>query len=562
MEEWRMSYLSVLNVSKTYSYTTVLNGVSLVLNGGQRIGLVGANGVGKSTLLKIITGEVEADSGSVTFSPGMRVGYLAQVIDAADDKTLHTLIADSQHHLVALERRMRALESQMAHDSSAMLEYGDVAEQFERGGGYALDSRVDAVLDGLGVGHIARDRLFVTLSGGEKSRVALATLLLQAPDVLLLDEPTNHLDFAAMAWLEDTLRAYRGAVMIVSHDRLFLNRTVTAIVEIDEHSRSSKTYAGDYDSYLRAKRAERRKWEQDFARQQETIKMLRMEIKVTARRNDNYRTPSDGDKFIPFGKKQNHDDTVAKRVHSAEEKLRRIEADPVARPPEPLHFHAGFAPQMLKGRHPLVVNGLGKQFGARRVLEDVTFTLGAQDRVVIVGVNGAGKSTLLKLLACVEQPDTGAVTLNPAVRLGYLDQEGERLNDAQTVFEAYAEGLPESEQQLKATLLKSGLFRYDEFDLRVGQLSTGQRRKLQIARLIAARSNLLMLDEPTNHVSFDVLESLEDALELFPGPILAVSHDRRFIDRIARMGGQVWTLHDGRLSQHAASSYNLQSALP
>jgi macrolide transport system ATP-binding/permease protein len=548
-----LSYLSVLNVSKTYGYTTVLSGVSLVLNQGQRIGLVGANGVGKSTLLKIITREVEADSGAVTCSPGMQLGYLAQVIDSADNQTLDDMIAHSMRHLYQLESRMRELETFMAEGGAfldtAMIEYGDVSEQFERYGGYELDSRVDAVLNGLGVGHIARNRLFETLSGGEKSRVALAMLLLQAPDVLLLDEPTNHLDFSAMTWLEDTLQTYRGAVMIVSHDRLFLNRTITAIVEIDEHSRTSKTYAGNYDSYTAAKRTERRKWEQVFERQQEEIKMLRLAIKETARRNDNYRTHSDNDKHVLYAKKQTHAETVSKRIHTAEEKLKRIEADPIPRPPEPLQFHPDFDPQSLKGRHPLVVNSLSKAFGEKCVLDKISFTLGARDRVVIVGVNGAGKSTLLKLIVGVETLGNGTVYINPAVRIGYLDQEGEGLNPAHTVFEAYAHGLPEPEQQLKATLLKSGLFRYEEFERRVSQLSSGQLRKLQIARIIAARANLLLLDEPTNHVSFDVLEALEEALSAFPGPILAVSHDRRFITRMEQMGGQVWELHEGQLRQ-------------
>lgn len=554
--------LTILNVTKSYSHTTILGGVSFSLNAGQRIGLVGANGVGKSTLLKIITGEVEADSGSVTLAPGRKIGYLAQAIDGEGDQTLAELIADSLRHLHELERQMRDLERRMTHLSgaaldAAMREYGNAAEQFERYGGYEMDAQVDAVLNGLGVGHIPRERVFATLSGGEKSRVALALLLLQAPDVLLLDEPTNHLDFAALDWLENTLQSYRGAILIVSHDRQFLNHTVTAIVEIDEHARTSKTYAGNYDSYIRAKQMERRKWQEDFERQQEEIKALRIEIKVTAHRNSNFRVATDGDKMALKARRENHADTVSRRVRSAEEKLKRIEANPIPRPPEPLQFHPDFDPQALKGRHPLVVSGLNKFFGERRVLDDVNFALGIRDRAVIVGPNGAGKSTLLKLIVGVEKPDSGQVYINPAVRIGYLDQEGEGLNPNHTVFEAYQDGLFESEQQLKATLLKSGLFRYEEFSLRVGDLSSGQKRKLQIARVIAARANLLILDEPTNHVSFDVLEGLEDALENFLGPVLAVSHDRRFIGRFEQFGGQVWRLNDGRLIQHVSEGVSV-----
>src|SRR5690606_19081880 len=217
-------------------------------------------------------------------------------------------------------------------------------------------------------------RLFATLSGGEKARVGLALLLLQAPDVLLLDEPTNHLDFASLTWLEDYLRTYRGAVLLVSHDRQFLNRTVNLIVEIDEHTRTARQYSGNYDTYLQAKAQERKKWEIDFERQQEEIRTLYHEIKVEARANT-FKPLKDGDKFIKFALKSQHDKTISKKVRAAEEKLKRIEADPIPRPPKPMRFNADFNPQALKGRTPLYVSGLHKAFGKRVLLDDVTFTI-------------------------------------------------------------------------------------------------------------------------------------------------------------------------------------------
>ncbi|MBC7870841.1 MAG: ABC-F family ATP-binding cassette domain-containing protein, partial [Chitinophagaceae bacterium] len=319
--------------------------------------------------------------------------------------------------------------------------------------------------------------------------------------------------------------------------------------------RMSKRYSGDYDSYQAAKKRERQKWEIDFANQQEEIKALKIEIKETAHQNNNYRAHTDKDKFVRNGKKETHAGTVAKRIHAAEEKLKRIEANPILQPPAPLRFDPDFDPDRLKGRLPIVVSGLSKAFGERRIMRDVSFTVGLQSRIVLVGPNGAGKSTLLKILLGKETADAGAVYINPAVRIGYLSQEHDGFDPSKTVFEAYKEGLAGTDQLLKATLIKSGLFRYDEFGKLAGQLSSGQGRKLQIARLIASRANLLMLDEPTNDVSFDVLEAMEAALRDFPGPVMAASHDRRFMEHF---GGELWEVRNGDLIQHLSGyeTYN------
>lgn len=542
-------YLAIESISKAFGLQQVLNSVSFVLNADQRLGLVGANGAGKTTLLKIITGEIQPDSGAVSIPPGVELGYLAQVIELAEGRTIADLVEAAMLRLTALEQRLRDLEVEMARANSGeierlMVEYGDCTEQFERLGGYEMDYRVDALFSGLGIGHIDRSRQFSTLSGGEKSRAGLGLLLLKAPDVLLLDEPTSHLDFAALEWLEGYLSTYRGALLVVSHDRQFLNGTVTSIVELNEHTHAARLYVGDYENYARVKRQERLRWRQDYERQQEEIKDLRQVANVDGRRNSNYRAHTDSDKFLRNAKIEWHAHTVSRKVRAAEEKLRRIEADPIPEPPDDLRFAPEFDPEMLKGRAPLYVSGVVKDYDGRRVLDDVTFTLSRDSRVVVIGPNGAGKSTLLKILTGQERADSGEVYVNPAVRIGYLDQEQETLDEDMTLFEAYARDLPGTAQQLKATLIKSGLFRWEEFDKRVGDLSRGQQRKLQIARLIAGRANLLVLDEPTNSISFDVLEALEAALSDFPGPIIAASHDRRFIQQF---GGDVWTLRDGRL---------------
>jgi macrolide transport system ATP-binding/permease protein len=546
-------YLSIAEISKAYGPNQVLNKVSFTLNDAQRIGLVGANGVGKSTLLKIITGEIEADGGTFTIRPAIEVGYLAQTLSKLENNTLVELISESMSKLLCLERELRDLEEQMTVSDGETLEsimddYADATDKFERYGGYEMDSRVETVLSGLNIADIARERQFATLSGGEKARFGLALLLLQAPDILLLDEPTNHLDIDSLLWLEGYLQAYSGAMLIVSHDRQFLNNTVSAIIEIDEHSHKTKRYSGNYDDYHQAKKQEQRKWQVDFAQQQEEIKELRMAIKVTARRNDNYRAryAFSDDKFIKNFKKAGHEATISKRVRSAEERLKRIEESPIPRPPEALHFDPDFDPQTLRGCNPLHVNEISKSFGERCILDSVSFSLGLNSRVVLVGPNGAGKSTLLKILVGQESADSGEVYINPAVNIGYVDQELRLFNPEIIAFDTYSEGIEMTEQQLKAFLIGTGLFRYEDLSKRVGQLSSGQRRKLQIARLIVDKTNLLILDEPTNYVSFDVLEELEEALRHFPGTIIAASHDRRFIQQF---NGQVWSLQDGQLLQ-------------
>lgn len=552
--------LSVASIFKSYGIQPVLNQVSFTLADGQRLGLVGPNGVGKSTLLKIIMGQLEADSGKVNLPADATLGYLPQSIEDFGDKTLQDLVAESMQHLHTLEQRMRQLEEQMAIVQkpaldTILLDYEAAIEQFERYGGYEMDYRVDQVLDGLGVGRIPRERAVATLSGGEKARVSLAMLLLKAPDLLILDEPTNHLDASCLTWLEGYLQGYRGAILIVSHDREFLNRTVTAIMEIEEHSRQAKHYTDNYDAFLQAKALERRRWQEDYERQQEEMKRLRHEIKTTARFVAHNRPARDNDKFLKHFKRAQVEGSISSKVHSAEEKLRRLEENAIPQPPEALSFSPDFDPQTLKGHTPLSVYGLHKSFGSRCILDDVSFGVDARSRILLVGPNGAGKSTLLKTLAGWEKPDAGDVYVNPQVKIGYLDQEQETLDLGKTVLEAYKEGLPDQEQHLISQLLGSGLFRYVELNRKVGELSNGQRRKLQIARLMAERCNCLLLDEPTNYVSFDVLESFETALRDFPGPVIAASHDRRFIDNF---GGEIWELGEGRLVKRIMRAENLE----
>ncbi len=543
------------DIAKSYGDNLVLERVSFTLDTGRKLGLVGANGVGKSTLLKIITGEVEPDSGAVRRAPGWRLGYLPQVLAAAAGQTVDQLITASLGDLAEMEARLHSLEAAMAAprlagdgDLDGLLnEYGRLSEAFDRRGGYDLDHRLTAILTGLQVAHLARSRPVDTLSGGEKSRIGLAALLLAEPDLLLLDEPTNHLDFAALAWLEEYLASFRGGLLVVSHDRQFLNQTVQAIVEIAEHDRMAHHYAGDYDFYAAAKCQERVKWEADYWAQQEEVWELRKAIKSTARQVAHNRPPRDGDKYLAYFKEQRIAGLISRNVRAAEERLRRIEEDPIPKPPRRMEINPEFDPAALVSRTPLWATGLQKRYGSQTVLDGIDLAIAPASRVVMVGPNGAGKSTLLRILAGVEAPDQGSVTVAASVVRGYLDQEQQTLDESVTVFDAYRAGRPGGYEEFKAELLSYGLFVYPDLEKRVRTLSVGQKRKLQLACLLAQHANLLLLDEPTNHISLDVLEEFERALGEFRGPIVAVSHDRRFIQRFAQ---EIWEIRAGRLRRY------------
>src|SRR5690606_597871 len=381
--------LSISNLSKAFGDNQVLSGVSLTMHRGDKWGLVGANGVGKSTLIKIVMGEVEPDAGTTELAPGIEVGYLPQVLAAGDTLTVDQLLARAQERVHAVEARLRSLEAAMAGGGEIdvlLAEYGRLGEEFDRLGGYDLAHRTAAVLAGLGVDDIAGERPLQSLSGGEKARVGLAALLLQGPDLLLMDEPTNHLDFAALQWLEGCLQGFGGALLVVSHDRTFLNRTVQAIIEIDEYSREAKFYAGNYDFFAQEKALARTRWVEEYAEQQEEARELRRFIQSKARQVGHNR-PGDGDKLAYNYKGGRVEATIGRNLRSAEERLRRIEADPIPKPPQPLHINPDFDPARLVNRTPLAVSQSTVAYGGHRVLDDVTVALGAQDRVVIVGPN-------------------------------------------------------------------------------------------------------------------------------------------------------------------------------
>jgi macrolide transport system ATP-binding/permease protein len=540
--------LAVRNLCKSYGAISVLDDISFIVNPNDRIGIVGPNGVGKTTLLTILMSKEAPDSGSFSYAPNTEIGYLPQTTPEFSGHTLQDLILESVGNLRQLEERMHGLEHAMstAHGDQLgglMDEYEEVASRFQDRGGYELDYKIDTILAGLSIAYLSRDRDMQTLSGGEKARVGLASLLLRSPDLLLLDEPTNHLDFASLEWLEGYLSNYRGAIVMVSHDRQFLNRTVNQIFEIDEHNHHLKKYEGNYDKYVLAKASERAAWEEEYERQQEEIKELRKRIRETARNVGHRRPATDNDKtaYNFFGARVQN--TISRGVRSAEEQLRRIESNPVAKPPKLMQVSSAFNIVPLQAEVGIRVSNLTKCWDQRCILDDVNFTIGSDARILLFGPNGAGKTTLLKLLMGIERPDRGEIRIVDSVRIGYLPQDPQMDLD-KTVLETYRYGQVGYEGEFVGRLIGYGLFRLEDMQKKVGQLSIGQQRKLEIARLMADGPNVLLLDEPTNYISLDVLEAFEAAILEFPGPVVAVSHDRWFIQRF---GGKMWELVDGKI---------------
>ncbi len=433
-------------------------------------------------------------------------------------------------------------------------EYGLLAASFQERGGYDLDHRIAATLAGLGLAALPTERLVERLSGGERARVGLAALLLRAPDTLLLDEPTSHLDSAALDWLARYLSGYAGAALIVSHDREFLNGAVTRIVEVDERERVLTSYAGAYDAYLRAKTAARLRWEEEYARQQEEIAALRARMReagqATAHPKSVTQTRYGKMAYDAHGAAAQRG--ASRNIRNAEERLRRIEAEPIAKPPKLMRFHQRFRSEEIRTAQIIRAEGLTKRLGGRDLARDISLIVTPETRVTLVGPNGAGKTTLLRLLLGHIAPDGGSVRVAASARIGYLAQEPTACDPARTVLEVYREGFEGPDATFIAGLIGYGLFQLDDAQKPIGALSPGQRRKLEIARLLAERPTVLALDEPTNYVSLDILDVFEAAVTEFPGPVIAVSHDRYFI---RRFGGDTLELRDGQLIRRAAEEY-------
>ncbi|MGP3915787.1 ribosomal protection-like ABC-F family protein [Nonomuraea sp. 10N515B] len=516
------------SVSKSYGERAVLTELTLSVKPGERTGIVGENGSGKSTLLRLLAGVERPDDGEVVVSGD--VGYLGQTLGLPPGHTVQQAVDATLAGLRAMERRMRELESALTDE--VMDEYGELLTIYEARGGYEADARVDKAFHGLGLAHVGRDRVLSSLSGGEQARLGLACVLAASPRVLLLDEPTNHLDASALTWLEDRLREHRGTVVVVSHDRVFLDRVATAVLEVEDGAVTR--FGGGYTGFLSAKNAARARWEQSYAAWCEEVRQVREHAATTAHRVAAGRTMRDNNKMAYDRNAGRVQSSVASRVRSAHERLRRLLNDPVPRPPDPLRFRGTFGAAASDPAYEPAIRAADRAMdggGAdRRSVADLrdirvgdrlrveSLTIEAGDRLLVRGPNGAGKSTLLRTIA---------EHARDHVRVGYLPQEVTFDPDL-TVLAAYGHGYAD---ERGPALLSTGLFRPHTLGQKVGDLSVGQRRRLALARLLAAEHDLLLLDEPTNHLSPLLAEELERALDGYRGTLVVVSHDRALTRR-------------------------------
>ncbi|MGA5515586.1 ribosomal protection-like ABC-F family protein [Streptomyces pseudogriseolus] len=530
--------LSVKDVTKSYGPRTVLDQVSLTVRPGERAAVIGENGAGKSTLLRLLAGAETPDDGDITVVFPGGSGHLTQTPALEPDRTVQDAVDHALAPLRTLERRLRAAEERLGEASEAELAaYGDLLTAYEQRDGYRADARVDAAMHGLGLSGVPRDRLLGSLSGGEQSRLALACVLAADPELLLLDEPTNHLDASAVHWLEERLRAHRGTVVTVTHDRPFIERIATTILEVDRDTRSVRRYGDGWAGYRAAKAAARRRaeqahteWLQEVARTEELLESAGRRLSTTG-----------GDPRQGFGKhRRSHEAKLGGQVRAVRERLARLRRAPVPAPPEPLRFTAAPATADDPPASDTVLAELEEVAVRERLRLDGRLTVEPGQRLLVTGENGAGKSTLLRVLAGDLEPDAGVVR-RPA-RVGYLPQELPVRVGRLPLLAAFAARRPGPLEEHRDTLLSLGLFREEDLSVPVAALSAGQQRRLQIARLVTRPADLLVLDEPTNHVALDLVEDLEAALAAYPGAVVAVSHDRGFR---ARFRGERLRLRGG-----------------
>ncbi|MQA05695.1 MAG: ATP-binding cassette domain-containing protein [Streptosporangiales bacterium] len=528
-------------LAKSYGGRQVLDLRELTAGAGERLGVVGENGAGKSTLLRLLAGEEEPDAGTVALHGS--VGYLHQQVRLPLSATIADLVEEALGDLRELELRLEKLSVRLAAEPSTAVadEYADALAEAEARELWTAQVRVDTALSGLGVGDLPRERRLDEASGGQRSRLALADLLVRRPEVLLLDEPTNHLDDAALAYLEEVLGQWSGVVVAVSHDRAFLDAVCTSILDLDPGRDGATRYGGRYTDYLVAKAAERQRWEQAYEQWQDEHNRLERLTRGTVHKIAPNRGPSDNDKFAVKFKGQRVGATVRRRVRDAEQRLKALDEERVQKPPKPVRFRPrsddGISGGIAVSVREVVVPG--------RLSVDV-FDVVHDTRLLVTGPNGAGKSTLLAVLCGSLAPEHGTVMWRKGVHVGLLAQEVRWDRPERSAVATFAAGRPGAPEEHISALLDVGLLHPRELRTPVGRLSIGQQRRLALAQLLVDDPDVLLLDEPTDHLSLVLVEELEEALTGRRGPVVVVSHDR-WLRR--RWPGESTAVVSGRLSR-------------
>ena len=506
--------LSCQNISKAFVENQVLKNVSFHIEDHEKAAIVGINGAGKTTLLRIIVGEMTPDDGQVVLARDKTLGYLAQNSTVDTSHTIYEELLSVKADLLRLEEKIRECENNMKHADGDALEdlmkqYTSLTHAFETGGGYLYRSELVGVLKGLGFTEDEFSKPVATLSGGQKTRVALGRLLLQNPDLIILDEPTNHLDMTSIAWLETYLLNYKGAVLIVSHDRYFLDRIAGKVIEIDQSK--ATTFMGNYSDYAVKKEQLRVAAWNAYMNQQREIKHQEEVI----------------EKLKSFNREKS-----IKRAESREKMLDKIEV--IEKPSEVrTDMKLTLTPRILSGNDVLTVEHLSKSFDSHKLFTDVNFEIKRGEHVAIIGDNGSGKTTLLKILNGLVPADQGTFRLGSNVEIGYYDQEHHVLHSEKTLFEEISDDYPYLNNTQIRNVLAAFLFTGEDVFKRISDLSGGERGRVSLAKLVLSNANFLILDEPTNHLDIMSKEILEDALNGYEGTILYVSHDRYFINRTA-----------------------------
>jgi ATP-binding cassette, subfamily F, member 3 len=519
-----MPLINLARISKSYGAETILTAITLQLQPGEKAGLIGPNGSGKTTLLKIIAGEIEADEGTLHLARGTKIGYLPQEPHAIPAGTLRSHLEYPIRNIYALKDDIAVLEAQIAagaEDKGVRLQedldrYAALTERFAEEGGYQVESRLNGVARGLGFTPTDLDRDISGFSGGEKTRARLAGLLLQDLDLLLLDEPTNFLDLTALEWLEKYLRDLRSALLVVSHDRFFLDRVASRIFALRGHQ--LKAYSGNYSAYQKKLESECLSTDREYKKQQ--LLKTREERLV---------------------REAKADERSKRQARSRQKRLDRLEL--VERLAPDKSFKPGLGYSGRSGRQVVIFDRVTKNFDQKNLFSDLSFEINWGDRIALIGPNGAGKSTLLKIISGSTRPTSGSIRLGPAVRVIYFDQEQEKLLPRQTLLETITAA---SELDLKEARNYLGryLFRGDDVFKQVGDLSGGEKSRLALARLALSSGNCLLMDEPTSHLDLPALEELENVLAGYPGTLIVVSHDRYFLKGLAN---RVFELDGGTL---------------